>query len=283
MRPHAALGEAHLTSSIAVFGDTRPPLAAIPLARAAAERALDLDPRLAEAQAVLAHIACCFDWDWPRSRALFHAAVKNDPRHVGVRQYYAIGLLAIGDFDAALHQLETAREIDAASMLTRTNIGFVMARAGRLDEALLELERCLELEPSFAYARYRFGLALQAAGRLEDAGRQFERMASAAGARIPMLSAQAHLATAMGDLQEAWRLARELHAVAQRRYVSAWFFAEISAGLGETDVAIGWLTRSLEERSMLVIGLDNNFKFAPLRGDPRFAEIKQRVGLWSAG
>jgi len=277
---HAALGEAHLTSSIAVFGKTHPPLTAIPLARAAAERALDLDPRLAEAQAVLAHIACCFDWDWSRSRQLFEAAVRNDPHHVGVRQYYAIGLLAIGDFDGALHQLELAREIDAASMLTRANIGFVLSRAGRLEEAMLELERCLELEPGFAYGRYRYGLALQAAGRLDAAGRQFERMVTAPGARIPMLSAQAHLAAAMGDVQGARQLTGELHAVAKTAYVSAWFFAEIAAGLGETDAAIDWLTKALEERSMLVIALDNTFKLNPLRDDRRFKDIRRRVGLW---
>ena len=278
---HAALGDAHLTTSIAAFGETQPPLAAVPRARAAAERALSLSPQLAEAQSVLAHIAVCFDWDWPRGRQLFEAAVQNDPHHAGTRQFFAIGLMATGDFDSALRQLEHAREIDPASMLTRANLGFVLSRAGRLEEAVLELQRCLELAPDFAYGRYRYGLALQAAGRLEEAGKQFERMASAPGSRITMLAAQAHLAAVMGDVKEAQRLAGELRAVAETAYVSAWFFAEIAAGLGEIDVAIGWLAKALEERSMLLIALDTSFKLDPLRGDPRFVDIRRRVGLWN--
>ena len=279
---HAALGEAHLTSAVAVFGETRAPLKAIPRARAAAKLALSLDPRLAGAQAVLAHIAFCFDWDWPRARDMFETAIRNDQRHVGARQYYAVGLLATGDFDGALHQLEMAREIDAASLLTRANMGFVLSRAGRLDEAMRELQRCLELEPDFAYGRYRYGLALQAAGRLEQAWQQFETMASTPGARIPMLSAQAHLAAAMGDVRKARQLAGELDAISKTSYVSAWFFAEIATGLGNTEAAIDWLTRAMDERSLLCVALEYNFKLDPLRVDRRFADVRRRVGLWSA-
>ncbi len=278
---HAALGEAHLTSSIAVFGDTRPPMEAIPLARASAERALDLSPELADAQAVLAHIAACFDWDWPRARQLFESAAQNNPRHVGMRQFYAIGLMGTGDFDGALRQLELAQEIDPASMLTRANVGFVLSRAGRLDEAMLELQRCLELEPDFAYARYRYGLALQEAGRLQEAEQQFGLMRTAPGARIPMLAAQAHLAATMGKPEKALQLAGELHAVAETAYVSAWFFAEIAAGLGDTDAAIGWLITALEERSMLLVSLNYTFKLDPLRADARFADIRRHMGLWN--
>ncbi|MBI1188632.1 MAG: tetratricopeptide repeat protein [Alphaproteobacteria bacterium] len=277
---HSALAEAHLTSGVAVLGKTHPPLMVIPRARAAAERALSLDPRLAGARAVLAHIALCFDWDWPRARAMFEAAVRSDPRHVGARQYYAIGLLATGDFDGALHQLDMAREVDAASLLTRANVGFVLSRAGRLDEAMRELERCLELEPGFAYARYRYGLALQAAGRLEAAERQFEGMAMAAGARIPMLAAQAHLAAAMGDVGKARKLTSALSVIAETSYVSAWFFAEIAAGLGDVDGAIDWIEKALAERSLLVIALEYNFKLDPLRARPRFTDIRRRMGFW---
>jgi DNA-binding winged helix-turn-helix (wHTH) protein/Tfp pilus assembly protein PilF len=279
---HAALGEAHLTSAVAVFGETQAPLKAIPRARAAADRAISLDPRLPGAQAVLAHIAFCFDWDWPRAREMYEAAIRKDQRHVGARQYYAIGLLATGDFDGALHQLDMAREIDASSLLTRANVGFVLSRAGRLNEAICELERCLDLEPSFAYARYRYGLALQAAGRPDEAGQQFETMASTRGARIPMLSAQAHLAAAVGDFRKARQLAGELRAIAKTSYVSAWFFAEIATGLGDTDAAIDWLTRALDERSLLAIALEYNFKLDPLRVDRRFADVRRRVGIWSA-
>lgn len=230
---------------------------------------------------MLAHIGLCFDWDWPRARQMFETAARNDQRHVGMRQYYAIGLLATGDFDGALHQLEMAREIDAASLLTRANVGFVLSRAGRLDEAMRELQRCLDLEPGFAYGRYRYGLALQAAGRLEEAWQQFENMASTPGARIPMLSAQAHLAAAMGHARKARQLAGELDAIARTSYVSAWFFAEIATGLGDTDAAIDWLTMALEERSLLVIALEYNFKLDPLRVDRRFGDLRRRVGLWS--
>jgi serine/threonine-protein kinase len=279
---HAGLANAYIAGAIAAFTTwVQPPRTMIPLARAAAEQALRLVPDLGEAHGVLAHIAFGYDWNWPAAKAAFRHALQLDPRNVLCRQSFAIGLCCAGEFDAALHQLELAREFDPGSMLVRTNVGFVFHSWRRPDQAIAELEACLALEPAFAYARYRYGLALEASGRHEDALAQFERLRNTPGAEVQGLAGSACGFARTGRVADANACVAELLLLSERRYVSAYFLAEIFASLGDVAEAIAWLEKAYEERAMIMPSLRNNPRFDSLRSDPRFTSLEGHVGFWS--
>jgi TolB-like protein/tetratricopeptide (TPR) repeat protein len=279
---YAGLANAYLVSTIPSFTTfLKPPRTMIPLAREAAEEALRLVPDLSEAHAVLAHIAFGYDWNWPAAKATFRHAIQLDPRNVFCRQSFAIGLCCAGDFDAALHQLELARELDPGSMAVRTNIGFVFHCWRRPDRAIAEMEACLALEPSFPYARYRYALALEARGRLDDALTQFVLLKDTPGAEVQGLVGTACGLALAGRGLEAQTCIDELLALSERRYVSAYFFAEIFASLGEVAQSIAWLRNAYDERALVMPSLRNNPRFDRLRGDPRFKSLEREVGFWS--
>jgi DNA-binding winged helix-turn-helix (wHTH) protein/tetratricopeptide (TPR) repeat protein len=279
---YAGLAHAYLVSTIpSITASLKPPRTMIPLARTAAEEALSLVPDLSEAHGVLAHIAFGYDWNWPAADAMFRHALHLDPRNVFCRQFFAMGLSCAGEFEAAVHQLELARELDPGSMAVRTNIGFVLHCWRRTEQAIAEMEACLALDPMFPYARYRYALALEARGRLDDALAQFALLKNTSGAEVQALVGTACGLALAGRSTEARKQLNELLIVSERRYVSAYLFAEICASLGDVAEAIAWLQKAHEERALLMPSLRNNPRFDRLRSDPRYKSVELRVGFWS--
>jgi TolB-like protein len=279
---HAGLAHAYLVSTIpSMTASLEPPRTMVPLAREAAEHALALDADLSEAHSVFAHIAFGFDWNWPAAKATFLHALQLDPRNVFCRQFFAIGLCCAGKFETALHQLELARELDPGSMAVRTNIGFVLHCWRRPDEAIAEMEACLALDPTYPYARYRYALALEARGRLDDALAQFALLKNTSGAEVQAIVGAACGLALGGRTTEANAQIDELLILSKQRYVSAYFFAEIFASLGDVAQSIEWLHQAYDERALLMPSLRNNPRFDRLRGDPRFKAIELQVGFWS--
>jgi TolB-like protein/Flp pilus assembly protein TadD len=280
---HASVAEAYVFLSIASATiEAVSPREVVPLALAAARRALAIDDRLSEAHAVLGHVALNFDWDWAAAEAHLQRAMALKPNNPHAHQFYAMGLASMGRSTEALAELELARELEPTSVIIRTNIGFTLYRARRYDEAVQELRNCVALAPDSAYARYRFGLALQEAGQHNDALEQFEAMLKLSGAEVQALVGKAHVLAVCGREKEARECLVRLHALARERYVSAYFLAEIHTALGEIDDAIRWLERAYEERAVPMTSLRVNPKFDSLRERPQFQAIARRMGLWSS-
>ena len=278
---HAGLANTYILGSIAAFaGRVEPPTTMIPMARAAAEAALRLDPNLGEAHAVLAHVACGYDWDWPVAKAAFRHALQLDPRKFQTHQAYAIGLCCAGEFETAIHQLEIARELEPGSMSVRVNFGFVFHCSRRGNMAVDELAACVALEPGFPYARYRLAAALEACGRFDEAFSHFNTLRAMPGAEVQGLVGMSCGSAIAGRQAEARSHVAELLAMSEKRYISAYFFAEIFTSLDEIDEAFLWLDKAYEERAMVMPSLRNNPRFDRLRNDPRYSVFERRVGYW---
>ena len=278
---HASIAEAYAFLSIASATiEAMAPREVVPLALAAAQRALALDDRLSEAHAVLGHVALNFDWNWAAAEAHLQRAISLKPNNPHAHQFYSMGLASLGRTEEALAELKLARELDPTSVIIRANIGFTLYRARRYEEAIAELRNCVALAPESAYARYRFGLALQEAGQHAAALEQFEAMLHLPGAEVQALVGKAHALAVCGRTKEARECMDRLLALAGERYVSAYFFAEIHAGLGEPEEAIRWLDRACEERAVPMISIQVNPKFDPLREHADFQAIVRRIGLW---
>jgi tetratricopeptide (TPR) repeat protein len=280
---HASIAEAYAFLSIASATiEARAPREVVPLALAAAQRALAIDDRLSEAHAVLGHAALNFDWDWTAAEAHLRRALSLKPNNPTAHQFYSMGLASIGRLDEALAELQIARELEPTSVVIRANIGFTLYRARRYAEAVEELLKCVALAPESAYVRYRLGQALELAGRHAEALDQYETMLRLPGAEVQALVGKAQVLAVTGREKEARECLARLHALARERYVSAYFFGEIHAALGEAEAAIRWLDVACEERAVPMISLWVNPKFDRLREHAGFQAIVSRVGLWNA-
>lgn len=278
---YAGLAETCMVASIASATlDAAPPREMVPVARIAAQRALVLDEHLGQAHAVLGHIDIGFDWAWSDAERHFLRAIRLGVNDSTSHHFYAIALSTIGRSEEALQEIRRARELEPTSIVIHVNAGFILYRAHRVDEAIAELDSSVVLAPHSAYARYRYGLALQAAGRNAEALVQFSALGQLPGAELFQLVGMGHLLATLGRTGEAGQMLRQLLGMSRERYVSAYFIAEIYAGLGDKDHAFEWLEQAYEERAVLMISLQSNPKWDSLRADPRFKSLVRRVGLW---
>jgi TolB-like protein/DNA-binding winged helix-turn-helix (wHTH) protein len=254
------------------------PEATVLQARTAANKALALDPGLAEPHAVLALIVGNHDWNWEESEREYKLALAADAGDATVHHWYSANLAARGQFAESGREIATARRLDPMSLPIRTAEGAESYLARRYDDALGELNRTLEIEPNYANAYLYRGLAYEqkgmwkeAIGDLEKSERLDDSLRSTA-----MLGEAFALA---GDKTRARQILSEMQARAKREHVSPLYPAIIHTGLGNKDLAFSELEAAVEERTTDILGIKVAAIYDPLRSDQRFADLIRRVGL----
>lgn len=265
--------------SLLSISDILPPDEAFPKAKAAAERALAIDPALAEARTSLGRVKWVYEWDWAGAEAEFRRAIELRPNYAAAHDWYGTLLVQRGEFDRALAELRRAQEADPLSPVVQVHLGWAYFYAGRYDQAVEQYRKVLELEPNYAWARYHLGLAFEQKGMFAEAVAELSRAASLASGRTEYLGGLGHAYAAGGRRDEARRVLSELTAKARGQYVSPFNFALIHAGLGDEGQALEWLRRSVEGRATRAVRLKVDPRFARLRPHPQFAQLLSRLGL----
>jgi DNA-binding winged helix-turn-helix (wHTH) protein/TolB-like protein/Tfp pilus assembly protein PilF len=265
--------------SLLSISDILPPDEAFPKAKAAAERALAIDPALAEARTSLGRVKWVYEWDWAGAEAEFRRAIELRPNYAAAHDWYGTLLAQRGEFDRALAVLRRAQEADPLSPVVQVHLGWAYFYAGRYDQAVEQYRKVLELEPNYAWARYHLGLAYEQKGMFAEAVAELSRAASLASGRTEYLGGLGHAYAAGGRRDEARRVLSELAAKARGQYVSPFNFALIHAGLGEDEQALEWLRRSVEGRATRAVRLKVDPRFARLRSRPQFTQLLSRLGL----
>ena len=243
----------------------------------AAGKALELDPQLAEAHALLADLQQD-QWHWAEAEVEYKRALDLNPNNAAAHVGLANWLLCQGRIDEALTWAQRARELDPLGV-SGVQTGFILLFARRYDEAIRELRSVLAVHPDYDLALWALGSALISKGQYEDAIPVLERTVTMTE-RSP--SAIDSLATAYGYAgrrTEALRLINELKQRRQTRYVSAGAFIDPYLALGDYDEAFAWFERAYQEKSELLQYLKVYPLFDPVRKDPRFADLLRRVGL----
>jgi TolB-like protein/Tfp pilus assembly protein PilF len=248
-----------------------------PKAKAAAEKALQIDDRLAEAHTSLAEIFC-FDLDLLRAVPEFERAIELNPNYPTAHQWYgSSALTSLGRFDQAIAEVERAIALDPLSLVINSDLGNSYYRARRYDEAIKQLRKTIDLDLDFYYAHWNLGSALKAKGDVTGAIEQYEK-ARALNEDPSMLGLLSNAYAGAGRKDEAIKIRDELEAISKQRYVSAYSFALVYLGLGDKDEAIRRLQKSYEDRageSLRFIRVDPLLD--PLRGDPRFEALAEKV------
>ena len=255
-----------------------PPRLGYQKAKAAAKRALELNPALAEAHTSLAFAQFFGDWDWAASEAGFRRAIALDPGYATGHQWYAEFLGAFGRFDEALVEARAAEELDPLSYAMPTTLVNVFYYARRYDEAL-EYDRRMAV----------FSLPPATLGGLADRARILEQCGRAAEAVTEYRSVLQRdddprivtgLACALalaGQPDEARAELAKLDAMAADRHVPPYAMAGPLALLGDLDGAFARLEEAFATRDRGMVWVRVNPRFDPLRADARFASLLERM------
>jgi tetratricopeptide (TPR) repeat protein len=274
---HAALAGAY--ASLASSADAIPAREARALAEASGRRALELDPELPAAHASLAVLRCRFDWDWAQCESGLMRLLALAPNDAHAHHWLGEYLMQRGRLDEAAATFERARALDPLSASTHTHVGLVHMYGRRYERALPAFEEALEIDPGFLLARRARGLSLVRSGRVED-GLAALREARARSPRSARAAADlGHALGIAGRHKEARAILDELMDLARERHVSAYDFAMVCAGLGETTTALEWLEKGYAEGATGIRWLKVETAFDPLRGEPRFAALLRGIGL----
>src|ERR1700720_870202 len=194
--PQYALAYAGLADCYGIIGATiygsLPAAEAAPKAKAAAIRALEIDPSLAEAETSLATAKFNYDWDWPGAAQGFQRAIQMDPRYATAYQRYSLYSIAMGRFDESLEQIKKARELDPLSISINSSLGWRLYLARQYDHSIAQLRDTLELDPSYEWSHLILGQAYQQKGEYRMASEELRKAVELSHDSPLMVSALAH-------------------------------------------------------------------------------------------
>lgn len=256
-----------------------PPGDAFPRARAAAERALEIDPAVAEAYASLGFVAYCFDWDWAAAEGHFRRAIELRPNYPTAHHWYGEFLSTAGRFGEAVASLRRALALDPLSLAVGTDLGATFYYAGDYGRGEEELRKALEVDSGFVRAHIVMGAIQERKGEHAGAVASLRRAAELSGRDPAILPSLGHALAVSGERRGAREILKELRELSGRRYIPACGVALVHAGLGEREEVYRWLRKAFEQRDMNLLWLKVNPRFDSLRGDAEFEELVRRVGI----
>lgn len=273
---YAGLAEAY--RALAITSDRRP-ADVLPIGKAAAVKAIELDAGVASAFASLCFLQVWWDWDWRGAEQSCRQSLALEPNQADGHRAYAVLLSDLGRHDEAIAEARRAVELEPLSLITRAIEGHVLLYAGKTDEALERLRATLDLEPRFWITRLFIGKVHLARGEFPEALAEFEQAREFSGGNSETLSLAGYARARMGDRDGARRVLGELQAREPARYLPPFNVAMIHHGLGDRDETFAWLEKAYAERDVRLTFLKVERKWDPIRSDERFVALARRVGL----
>ncbi|MGK2856579.1 MAG: protein kinase domain-containing protein [Thermoanaerobaculia bacterium] len=255
-----------------------PPRETMPKAKAMAQRALQLDPDLAEAHASLASVLWWHEWNHAAAEKEFRHALRLNPSYAQARDSLGMMLAEMGQFDAAMEELARAHELDPLSLTIGVHFALPILFSGAVEAALEQLLQVLEIEPNFIPALGWLGITYEQLGMYTEAIEAFTRILSINDVLI-IRAAMSHALAVSGRRSDAEATLNELTSLAGRRYVSPYDVAIAHAGLGNTKLVFDWLESAFTDRSAWMVFIAVDPRLDPYKEEPRFKELLQRCGL----
>ena len=253
------------------------PAECIPKAKAAAAKALELDPDLPEAHTVSAMIAATYDWDWARAEAGFKRGLELDP-NVSITHYrYAWTYLSpMGRHDEAIAEMKIAMEKEPLYLIQGANYAAVLLYARRFDEAVEQARKTYDLDPNFIGSINWLGHCYAANGMYAEALEMVEKRSESA---MPLRAAAGFVYAKTGQRDKALANIAEWKEIEKTRYVQNYWIAIAHAAMGDKDGAFAELEKAYKNRDWFLQRLKVDPFMDPLRDDPRFDDMVKRIGL----
>jgi TolB-like protein len=274
--PYAGLADCYVLLG---YSGPMPPREAYSLAKAASEKALELDETLSEAHAALAYSRMIFDWQWAAAETGFRRAIELNPGCSMAHHWYADFLTAVGRHEEAHDETALARGVDPLSLIINFNVGWTLYHAGRSDEAIKEHRKVLEMEQGFAAAHWGLGLCYESESKFREAILEHEKAASLSEGSPMMLSGLGHCYGICGKRRKAQDVLADLMNLAHKRYVPSYDIAVVLGALGEEKKAIEFLEKAFTERSASLVFIRTDPRIAAWRPTSRVAALISGMGF----
>jgi len=273
-QPHVGLAKYY--GAVGFYGYI-PPRVSAENGRAEAARALEIDNDMADAHAEYALLYFYNDWDWEKAEEEFQKSISLNSSYAWAHQFYAYFLAATGRTEEAHASIRRALELDPLATLAYMTEADVFWLSRQYDQAIAKLHESLDLFPNEPQALSRLGRNYVQKGMFTEAIGQMERAVTLSPDFIEHYWILGHAYAVAGETAKAQKVLDDLHDLAKKRYVLPMAFAVIHTGLGENDEALEWLERAYQHRNMWMVFLQVVPWFDPLRSDPRFKDLLQRM------
>ena len=268
--PYAAMAVSYVLQCIA---SKISPQEAFTQAKAAAQKALELDPNLAEAHAALGVVNFGFNYDWAGGRQELQKALELKPNSAEININYAWYLVMTGHFEEAIAKNLKAIDLDPLNPVNNFSYGWTCLMARRYDEGIEFTKKLQDHDPLYPHARLRLSELYAAKGMHKEALEGIDQIEKS---QTPFL---AWVYAVSGEPGKSRALLAELEERRKHEYLDAIFLARGFAGLGERDKAFAWLETAFKENSPHLVTLKVFPGFDGLRSDPRYWNLLNRIGL----
>lgn len=277
-KAHAGLADCYATLGSWENG-TLPPIEAMTKAEGAANKALALDGRLAEARTTLAYRTTHYDWDWETAERQFQFAFELNPNYIVCHHWYSHFLMATGRVEESLGESLRCLELDPLELVVNVHLVWHYLFARQYEDAIEQCWKTSELHPNSFWPAWFFGLAYQQAGHIGRAVEELQIAVKMSGDVTFASAALGHLYGAAGKTAEARAIFDELAARSRRSFVPSYDIALVCTGLGWTDQAFECLSQAYKEKSGWMTYLNVDPRLDPLRTDARFVDLLRGVRL----
>jgi len=256
------------------------PKEAFPQAKAAAQKALEIDPSLADAHAALATTLAAYDWNWVEAEREFKRAIELNPNVADIHYRYGlIYLIPAGRTDEAIREIKRALELEPLSIAMNANLAGAYMYARQNDRALEQARKTYDLEPNHITARVWLANVYESLGMYNEAIALSEEYLKNHLSDQYFLLYSGYAYAKTGRREKAEDAIKKLRDLEKTEPVDPYTFAVLYVGLGDKDKAIVELEKSFNERGYYVPLLSVDPLMDPLRDDARFAALLKRVGL----
>jgi TolB-like protein/Tfp pilus assembly protein PilF len=270
---YVGLADVHITLP---YDTDAAPREALPKAKAAAIRALEIDDTLADAHAALGFVNGVYEWDWPGAERVFRRALALNPNSPTVHQRFANYLVVMGMDAEAIDETRRALSLDPVSLATNALAGRSYYLLRRYDQAIEQCREALDLDANFWIAHFFAGKAYAQKALYADAAAELRK---AGDVTTEALATMAYVDAASGNRAEATKILAQLIGRADRSFVPPSHVAKIHVALGDYDRAFEWLDKAYQARDSWLQWLAAEPQWDRLRADPRFTDLLRRVGL----
>ena len=272
----AYAGMAQAFAALPITSDVNPN-EAFPQAKAAAEKALEIDADLAEAQIVLGTVEFWFDRNWKDAETELKKAIASNPNNADAHRFYAVLLTSLGRGEESINEIEIARKLDPLSLIINALKAQSFFYAERDAEAIEQANKTLEIEPNFWIAHIMLARIYIRQNRFDEAINEAKKAEQFSGGNSEAVSLEAYALAKSGRRDESFELLEDLKS--NGRYVPSYNLAMIYNGLDNREETLTNLEKAFAEKDARLILLKVEPKWNNLRNEPRFIELMRRMNF----
>ena len=250
----------------------------LPQARSYAERALSIDPQLAEAHASMGLINDGL-WQWGEAEREFKRAIELSPKYPTAYHWYSVLLKELRRYDEAAAMIKRAQDLDSLSSVIAVNISRMYQLQNNHDASIQNSLKVIELDPNFAAAYEYLALSYLKNGRNAEAIVAAEKAVELSNRSAITLGDLGYVYALVGKRAEAIERIKELEEKYTRKEAIGQYLATVYVGLGDKDKAFEWLEKDFQARNSKLSEIRWQLQFESILNDPRFKDLLKRMGL----